>query len=396
VVTYGVYPESLFLSVRNTQHSVTWYVHHHGDNPDLELRLKQFAASADVYLRLHRQNRGLARSWNDGVEQSIADGNDFTILLNDDLFFYENAFDQFVDFLTEHPDFGIAIAHGFEPPTGTVTQQGFACCALGEPVLEAIGAFDENLGPAYYEDTDYWHRARLAGVAVIFDTRPLVQHDRSRTIRAASGEARRSLERAIGANRAYFIRKWGGLEGDIRFQRPFDDAGFDRKIERARRSAPYGYPYDRLDGQFSENMAHVQNLGDTWSRPNQWCGEPGSGAWIEGLLLAAIAGVAPSDLEYAGVFEGNRSADWFKCGEYLGSRGASAPLRGLRLRLTGVSAHTHRLWCESTFVGGSAIGPISGTELCCVADRHRPLEAFRFGAAPVADRGAKSSPFANG
>jgi GT2 family glycosyltransferase len=396
LVTYAVYPEALFSSVQNTKHTINWYIHHHGDDQELELRLKHFAASGSVDLRLHRANRGLSKSWNDALESSLAAGNDFTLLLNDDLFFYEGAFDQFVSFLIENPGFGIAVAHGFEPRTGTVSQQGFACCALGEPALKSVGFFDENLSPAYFEDIDYWHRARLAGAATIDDRRTLVEHDRSSTIRAVSDEIRLGFLRAIEANKAYFIRKWGGVGAHIKFRHPFDDERFGLKIECADRSAPYGYPYDRIDGQFSENLAHIQNQGDTWFPPGQWCGKPGSGLWIEGLLLARSAGIEPRDLQYAAILERNVSSDWSSCGEYLGSRGSSAPLRGLRMRLTGSSAGTHELSCAGTFVDGSAVGPISGSEIVCATNGSHPLEAFRFELKQAPKQEAKAKKKAQG
>lgn len=378
VVTYSVYPEALFASASLTKHTVKWYIHHHGTDPDLEESLRSFAAGAEVDLRLHRKNRGLSKSWNDGLESSLQDGNDFTLLLNDDLFFYEGAFDQFVSYLSHNRGFGIAIAHGFEPPTGTVSQQGFACCAIGEPVLEAIGCFDENIAPAYLEDIDYWYRAGLAGIPIISDGRTLVEHNRSRTVRSMSTEMRRHIERAVDANKAYFLRKWGGLDGDLKFLHPFNDIRFGLKIERAKRSAPYGYPYDRVEGLFSENMAHIQCHGDTWFTPGDWCGKPGSGLWIEGLLLAGNSGIMSENLEYSAILEDRSFSAWFKCGEYLGSRGHNSALGGLRLRLTGTAAQTHSLIGWATFVDGSAVGPIDGPEIVCVSDGFKPIEAFRF------------------
>ena len=381
VITYNIYPEALFASVAKTTHDIVWYIHHHHDNnQELESELKKFSATCNVDLRLHRTNRGLSKSWNDGLGSSIDDGNDFALLLNDDLFFYEGAFDLFVGFLEKNPHFGIAIAHGFEPAAGIVRQQGAACCAIGEPALRSIGFFDENIGPAYCEDTDYWKRAVMAGVPIIEDTRTLVEHDRSQTYRSASAESRSRIARAHEANRAYFIRKWGGMWNgkaeDVKFRNPFDDARFGLTIERAHRAAPYGYPYDRADWQFSENMAHVQNQGDIWFPQGEWCGKPGSGLWIEGLMLASPAGLPADDLEYSAILGDEAFSDWFRCGEYLGSRDKMAPLRGFRIRLTGDSVRTHALSCTAGFVDGSVVESIGEPEIVCAAAGNPPLEAI--------------------
>jgi GT2 family glycosyltransferase len=383
LVTFSHYPAELFSSLEKTNHNVTWYVHHHGQDPELEDKLEQFSKTADVDLNLHRVNRGLSRSWNDGLERSFAAGNDFTLLLNDDLFFYEDGFDRFIDRLKEDPGFGIIEAHGFETQSRTVSHQGAACCAIGARVLDTIGYFDENITPAYCEDTDYWLRARKAGVPVVEDPRVLVEHDRSRTYRSARPDLRRRIIGAHDANKAYFIRKWGalwehGME-DIKFDVPFNDPRFGLKIGPDSRSAPYGSLYDRKDGQFSWNMAHVRERGDLWSSPGQWCGAPGGGQWIEGVLLTGGAELPAADLEYSALLEPDQFSDWARCGEYLGSRGRSAPLRGLRLRLANASAATHALFGASTFVGGGNSAPAPGPELVFMIDDRRPIESFWFG-----------------
>jgi len=378
LVTYARDPEPLWDSIAGTEHDVTWRIHHHGDDPVLEDKLRQFSWSANAVLRLHHVNRGLSRSWNDGLEASFASGDDHTLLINDDLHFYPGEFDAFIAFLDRHRGYGIATLNGFEPEHDLVREQGAACCAIGGRAIDSIGFFDENIGPAYCEDSDYWTRARLAGVPIIEDSRVLVEHDRSTTYRSSPPEERRRIDSRHEANRTYFYRKWGSGIADIKYRNPFNDSRFGLMIDGATRNAPYGPPYDRLDWQFAENMAHVQTVGDVWTPAGDWCGKPGGGLWLEGVLLAAHDGVDPADLECAAVFEGNECSEWRACGEFLGSRGENAPLKDIRLRLAGSAAETHELNGAATFVGGDTVGPIKGSELVFAAEGRAPVEAFRY------------------
>ncbi|MBV8157017.1 MAG: hypothetical protein JO278_05135 [Dyella sp.] len=160
-------------------------------------------------LTLHRHNRGIARSWNDGIIESCLDGSDLTILVNDDITFRPNGFDDFVDFINERPDFGLAFLLGFEadgsPHHGEVRSQDFACFAFGRSAFTEVGAFDENFFPAYSEDIDYGHRARRLGLPIDVDARVHVEHARNRTARCVPA-LREQIERFKAANSAYFRR----------------------------------------------------------------------------------------------------------------------------------------------------------------------------------------------
>ena len=92
-------------------------------------------------------NRGLSKSWNDGLIASCADENEVHILLNDDIVFYDGAFDEFIDFVVEQQivclNFGIISPFGKElapaGQTGAVDlpegqlgiPQHLACAAIG-------------------------------------------------------------------------------------------------------------------------------------------------------------------------------------------------------------------------------------------------------------------------
>jgi GT2 family glycosyltransferase len=252
VVTYAFYPEKLFESLASSKYPINWYIYFHGHDRDILARLTDYANLVDATFFPYCLDRGIARSWNEALIQSTRDGNSFHLLLNDDLFFYDGCFDQFVEFLvlqsTATPDFGFASAFGYEgagPNKGQVLNQGFACGAIGRAAIEKAGFFDVNFWPAYFEDVDYARRVALLGLPVLSDNRTLVEHERMKTVRESPELADKHAEE-FRINREYYERKWGGPRGHETFRRPFDDPRFDCRISVERILQPYGPDYDRV------------------------------------------------------------------------------------------------------------------------------------------------------
>lgn len=119
---------------------------------------------------------------------------------------------------------------GGSPLAGQTLPQSFACCSVGRSATDAIGGFDTAFTPAYFEDSDYFRRVRLANLGSVFLDEVLVEHDRSRTSRVDPQIAREA--EAVGArNRDLYIRKWGGPPGSERFTRPYDDERWSLRVD---------------------------------------------------------------------------------------------------------------------------------------------------------------------
>lgn len=131
-----------------------------------------------------------------------------------------------------------------------------------------------------------------------------------------------------------------------------------------------------LQGKDIEVAAHIYGRGDVGGRLGRWMGERGSKRWIEGFGLMPGGGVAASDLEYQAVLGRNWQSPWSEGGQFCGSRGMSLPILGLRIRLRGAAAKTHKLSVSASFVDGTQVGPVSDGEVC-EAPSLSPLEAFQ-------------------
>ena len=125
-----------------------------------------------------------------------------------------------------------------------------------------------------------------------------------------------------------------------------------------------------------EVVAHVYALGDVPGRIGDWVGEPGSKRWIEGFGISPMSAVPQSDIEYQAVLGRGWLSPWSEGGQFCGSRGMSLPILGLRVRLRGASAKTHKVALSATFVDGTKVGPVADGEPC-EARSLAALEAFQ-------------------
>jgi hypothetical protein len=269
VISYNADPGPLFTSMLPSKHDVRSYVFLHGQDAGLKAKLETITAATNSRYFPYGVNRGVSRSWNEGLRASFDDGNEATLLVNDDLFFYEGGFDEFAGFVLSErkrvPNFGTITCFGLDTGTagpvgaGKFYQrphwQGAACMAVGERAIGAIGYFDQNFWPAYFEDADYFRRLELSGIPTLWDERILLEHNRSQTVRADFLLKRLHAERTW-RNEQYYLRKWGGLRGwggpdalpgQELFPHPFNDPSIGCAIPLAAIEAPYGPKYDRCD-----------------------------------------------------------------------------------------------------------------------------------------------------
>ncbi len=163
--------------------------------------------------------------------------------------------------------------------------------------------------------------------------------------------------------------------------------------------AEMGQQASGKDAGTVEVVAHVYKRGDVAGRLGGWMGEPGSNRWIEGFGISPIEGVPASDIEYQAVLGRGWLSPWSEGGQFCGSRGMSLPILGLRIRLRGDSATSHRVVLSATFVDGTRIGPVADGD-ACEAPSLAALEAFQVSIEPITNKpatapgkaGAKAKP----
>jgi GT2 family glycosyltransferase len=218
----------------------------HSDHPQTVAACERVAKSDAVTYYAYGRNRGLSRSWNDGILDAYGDGADIVIVANDDVCFGQGDLDAIATRSMRFRDSYIITCSGWHMYHQRVLpSHGYACFAINPIALDVIGCFDENFFPAYCEDQDYARRAYLAGLSEENCAETAISHEGSATIRRDPLLATIN-QRTQSGNIEYYRRKWGGDPGHEQYDHPFGDADLGVFISAHRRRHPYG-AYDRPD-----------------------------------------------------------------------------------------------------------------------------------------------------
>jgi GT2 family glycosyltransferase len=195
----------------------------------------------------YRRNRGLSRSWNEGIVAFVQSGADVLIIANDDIFFSPGDLDRLARKAFDSRDnymvsvAGPHIGEGHEK----APSHGYSCFALNPIGIERVGMFDENIFPIYLEDCDHHYRATRLGLVETNCDNTMISHQGSSAI---NNDELLSIQNLVTQRKSgeYYRRKWSGLNGHETFTMPFDDPRFGMYIDPRVRDAPYP-GYNRTD-----------------------------------------------------------------------------------------------------------------------------------------------------
>jgi GT2 family glycosyltransferase len=172
--------------------------------------LSSLPVGMPIYLRDNRlDNWGVAKSWNWGIRQALADGADYVLVLNDDVRLITP---DFIDRLVADVQRdGVILASGrpehLEPkPNSARPAMSAFCC--DRRLFEEIGEFDEAYWPAYFEDSDILHRISVSPWKTFFDSDAVFKHWVSSTGREFPKIGRQNRSN-WKRNRQRFLDKWG-------------------------------------------------------------------------------------------------------------------------------------------------------------------------------------------
>jgi GT2 family glycosyltransferase len=227
----------LFETAQSGRNRLRFRVFLHSDDEAVYSVCK--AASRDIFLYPYRVNRGVARSWNEGIRDSWSDGAKVVLVVNDDVWFSPGDIDKLADASIENPDRCAIFAMGLNMRKRTRIAHNWSCFAINPIAWKLVGCFDENFWPVGGEDIDYMIRARACGLDTFTVQDTNVAHAVAET--RLSPELRENLAKAQELNKLYFARKWGYVWNDPRvpFKFPFNDSSFDMRIAPEDRHAPY-------------------------------------------------------------------------------------------------------------------------------------------------------------
>ncbi len=185
-LSFGVDPSDILI-VDNTRHGMksTWGCWRYRD-PD-------------------GHNLGVARSWNLGAQRVLDEERDYLVLVSSSMEFGPLLHTSFVRRMETYWGHNVIEATG----------HSWHLIALHRRLFETIGLFDPNFYPAYFEQTDWCTRLRIAGL----------EHGFIHVwINAMSRGVAKGLEHVdcpAGPLLDYYRTKWGGAKGEETFMLPW-------------------------------------------------------------------------------------------------------------------------------------------------------------------------------
>lgn len=165
-----------------------------------------------------RDNRGVSKGWNIGIQRAIEQKCDTLFILNDDAVFMPGTMYKMMLGLSQGND----LVTGFNTRDENydhlksakfIEAPDFSCFVI-DPMrfVNRFGWFDENFSPAYFEDNDMHYRMRLAGGLAVKHTKAPFFHKGSVT---QNWEGQQVVTGSMfEKNREYYRWKWGGLPGE--------------------------------------------------------------------------------------------------------------------------------------------------------------------------------------
>lgn len=168
----------------------------------------------DRIVEILHPNAGVAASWNEIITLFPAP---WWMLVNDDIQFSAGDLQKMCEAANTHQR-DVACLYGNHGASfWVVTKRG----------IEKVGVADQNLFPAYLEDSDWSYRADLLrqqrmNVNGINAIHGVPEQRGSCTINLNPKIAAENC-RTHGNNFGYYVRKWGGINGEEKFKTPFND-----------------------------------------------------------------------------------------------------------------------------------------------------------------------------
>jgi GT2 family glycosyltransferase len=192
----------------------------------------------------HQENLGFLRSCNRAVDSCRGD---FIFLLNNDTTVHDGWLDKLVETFSAHPDAGL-VGSKLVYPDGTLQEAGGivwkdasgwnygrngdpdapefnyfrevdyvsgAAILFPRKLFLTLGKFDENLAPAYYEDTDFAFSVRKNGKKVYFQPASVITHFEGKS---HGTDERSGIKQNQVINQGKFREKWAQILDDQHFE----------------------------------------------------------------------------------------------------------------------------------------------------------------------------------
>ena len=214
--------ELLWRSVRSAApFACTLVIVQNGRDSEVERAIVEMQSEFGDQLRVIKFaiNEGVAAAWN-AIIKAVPEA-PYWLITNSDVAFRPETLNGIRQELDQRLTNGTGpgqteglIQFGFEVPSGV--QYGFVAFALSRETIEQVGFFDQNIFPAYHEDTEYAIRMGTAKLEIgMLETHTIIHGDekahnyKSGTMQATASNDAFRLQSERANNNIYVAKKWG-------------------------------------------------------------------------------------------------------------------------------------------------------------------------------------------
>jgi hypothetical protein len=174
----------------------------------LEVTSPQWRDAMDVGTFTPGFNLGVGPAWNEALRRF---SHATVVFANDDITLAPDSIERLIAPLKVHAS-SMACTLGHH----------FSFFAMTQEHVRRVGYFDEGFAPAYYEDTDYLRRMKLAGfIYVTVETG--ATHQEQSTSKDMGWDAQLLIDKQA----VRYVAKWGGFEGQETLAHPW---GIDMEV----------------------------------------------------------------------------------------------------------------------------------------------------------------------
>ncbi|NIP51917.1 MAG: glycosyltransferase [Aliifodinibius sp.] len=205
--------DTLRKMVKTISETSVWPVEFHiflnSTNKAVSDVCSEISVEHDAIIYRYGYNRGVARSWNDGIVKMADSSCDYMFVVNDDVWVSTGDVNAMINAADEHRDNYAIMCSGWnDGDDRPVENHGMAFFLINPIAIGKLGFFDENFFPAYNEDLDYDYRARLAGLNYFLIKDTMVHHVGSSAIKTSPFLKQQNYI-THHRNDVYWLAKWG-------------------------------------------------------------------------------------------------------------------------------------------------------------------------------------------
>lgn len=188
-----------------------------------------------------------AKSWNYGINEAFKEGNDYVMVINNDVLLHPEAIDTLIERFEKEKEFSPSASSDLiDSPLVMIScmnirgelldssqiftydknskkdcreseHPDFSAFMINKKCWDKVGEFDEEFSPCYFEDNSYHYRIKLNKMLAICLPTSVFYHFGSKTqFEALKAPICNSFQ--FERNRKTYIDMWGGIPGEEKFK----------------------------------------------------------------------------------------------------------------------------------------------------------------------------------